>query len=148
MVTEDVLAALVGEAFAQSHAPLIILGGFKKTGIYHFNPGKVSHQQLAPSKALKKSIPPPVATFTPEQVAEFKECHEEGHDVEDSTYSTRLNIYHPSEGSVSSAVTTDISSPGPSISASLGANAMTSTLDAAEYPSQCQFFNFNSRDIS
>ena len=135
VVTEDVLAALVGEAFVQSHTPLNILGGFKKTGIYPFNP-EASDRQLAPSKALKKPIPPPVATFTPAQIAKFEECYKDGYDVEDHTYSAWLNIYHPSKGSVSTcAVTTDISSPGSSVSASLGANAQTSTPDAAISPS-------------
>ena len=48
VITEDILAALVGDAFAQSHTSLNILGGFKKAGIYPFNPGEVSDQQLAP----------------------------------------------------------------------------------------------------
>ena len=135
VVTKDVLVALVGEAFVQSHTPLNIFGGFKKTGIYPFNPGEVSDRQLAPSRALKKPIPPPVATFTPEQIAKFEECYKEGYDVEDPIYSTWLNIYYPSKGSVSSAVTTDISSPGSSVSASLRANAKTSTPDAAISPS-------------
>lgn len=38
VVTEDVFASLVGEAFGQSHTPLNILSGFKKNGIYPFNP--------------------------------------------------------------------------------------------------------------
>jgi len=36
-----ILAALVGDAFAQSHTPLNILGSFKKAGIYPFNPEEV-----------------------------------------------------------------------------------------------------------
>ena len=54
VVTEDILAALVCDAFAQSHTPLNILGGFKKAGIYPFNLEEVSDQQHAPSKALTK----------------------------------------------------------------------------------------------
>ena len=34
VITEDVLASVVGSAIAQSHTPLNILGGFKKAGIY------------------------------------------------------------------------------------------------------------------
>ena len=49
IITEDILASVVGDAFAQSHTPLNILDGFKKTGIY---PGEVSDRQPAPSKAL------------------------------------------------------------------------------------------------
>ena len=47
VITEDILATVVGEAFAQSHTPLNILGGFKKSGIYPFNPGEVSDGWLA-----------------------------------------------------------------------------------------------------
>ena len=85
VVTEDVLAALVGEAFAQSHTPLNILGGFKKTGIYPFNPGEVSDRQLAPSMALRKPMPQ-VPTFSPEQTAQFEVRYKEGYDVQDTTY--------------------------------------------------------------
>ena len=123
VITEDVLAALVGKAFAQSHTPLNVLGGFKKAGIYPFNPGEVSDRQLAPSVALRKPIPPQVPTFTPEQIAAFKVRYEEGYDVEDATYSAWLSIYHPSTDSVSSAATIVSSSPGSSASAC----AMTST---------------------
>ena len=50
------MAALVGDAFAQSHTPLNILGSFKKAGIYPFNPEEVhlSDRQLAPSKAKNR----------------------------------------------------------------------------------------------
>ena len=34
VITEDILATVVGDVFAQSHTPLNILGGFKKSGIY------------------------------------------------------------------------------------------------------------------
>ena len=57
VITEDILAIVVSGAFAQSHTPLNILGGFKKSGIYPFNLGEVSDQQLAPSKALVKPSP-------------------------------------------------------------------------------------------
>lgn len=49
-ITEDILASVVGDAFAQSHTPLNILGVFKKTGIY---PGEVRDRQLTLSKALQ-----------------------------------------------------------------------------------------------
>lgn len=72
VVTEDVIAALVGEAILQSHTPLNILGGFKKAGIYPFNPGEVSDRQLAPSTFFNKKAAPQVPTFTPEQMAKFE----------------------------------------------------------------------------
>ena len=42
VITEDILSSLVGNALAQSLTPINIFGGFKKAGIYPFNPGKVS----------------------------------------------------------------------------------------------------------
>ena len=65
VLTGDILAALVCDAFAQSHTPLNILGGLKKAGIYPFNLREVSDRQLAPSKALTKPTPP-VPTFSTE----------------------------------------------------------------------------------
>ena len=53
VITEDVLASIVGTAIAQSHTPLNILAGFIKAGIYPFNPEEVGDRQIAPSKALK-----------------------------------------------------------------------------------------------
>ena len=54
VITEDVLASVVASTIAQLDTPLNLLGGFKKAGIYPFNPGEVSDRQLAPSKVLKK----------------------------------------------------------------------------------------------
>ena len=67
----------LSEALAQSHTPLNILGGFKKAGIYPFNPGEVSDRQLAPSTVFKKKCAPQVPTFTPEQIAKFEARYEE-----------------------------------------------------------------------
>ena len=114
VVTEDVLASLVGEAFGQSHTPLNILSGFKKTGIYPFNPGEIRDRQLAPSLPLRKQTPQ-VPTFSQEQVSLFEVHYKEGYDVEDATYLQWKNIYHPeatstvSSSSVSAVVS---SSPG------------------------------------
>ena len=72
VVTADVIAALVGEALLQSHTPLNILGGFKKAGIYPFNPGEASDRQLAPSTPFDKKAAPQVPTFTREQMAKFE----------------------------------------------------------------------------
>ena len=112
VITEDVLASVVGIAIAQSHTPLNILGGFKKTGIYPFNPGEVSDRQLAPSKALKK---PSAQYFSPEQVTLFEQRFEEGYDVSDPTHLAWKSANHPSPTSVSSgksaATSSSITSP-------------------------------------
>ena len=112
VITQDVLASVVGIAIAQSHTPLNILGGFKKTGIYPFNPGEVSDRQLAPSKALKK---PSAPYFSPEQVTLFEQRFEKGYDVSDPTYLAWKSANHPSPISVSSgksaATSSSITSP-------------------------------------
>ena len=117
VVTEDILAALVGDTFAQSHTPPNILGGFKKAGIYPFNPGEVSDRQLAPSKALTKPTPQ-VPTFSPEQIAGFEVQYAEDYDVQDVTYLAWKSIYHPSPESVSNAATSTSASITSSVSVS------------------------------
>ena len=52
IVTTDVLASLVGEAWPCSFTPLNILSGFRKCGIQPFNPGKVGDRTLAASKGV------------------------------------------------------------------------------------------------
>ena len=51
IITSDVIALLVGEAWPQALTPLNIMGGFRKCGIYPLNPGAVTDRQLAPSLA-------------------------------------------------------------------------------------------------
>ena len=97
VITEDILVSVVGSAIAQSHTPLNILGGFKKAGIYPFNPGEVSDRLLAPSKALKK---PSAQWF----LQLFEQQFEEGYDVPDPAYLAWKSANHPSPESVSSEV--------------------------------------------
>ena len=52
VVTVEVLASLVSEAYAGSFTPVNIMKGFKKTGIWPINPGEVTDRQIIPSKAL------------------------------------------------------------------------------------------------
>lgn len=124
VITEDILATVVAEAFAQSHTPLNTLGGFKKSGIYPFNPGEVSDRQVAPSKALVEPSSQPPA-FSPEQIALFEKRYAEGYDVPDPTYLAWKSANYPSPESVVS--TTAVSSPGSSASVVVGtANTATS----------------------
>ena len=51
VITSDVIALLVGEAWPQALTPLNIMEGFRKCGIYPLNPGAVTDRQLAPSHA-------------------------------------------------------------------------------------------------
>lgn len=105
VITEDVLASIVGIAITQSHTPLNILAGFKKAGIYPFNPGEVSDRQIAPSKALKAPTSKP-QSFSAKQVKLFEQRFEEGYDVPDPEYLAWKNVNHPSPESVSSGTST------------------------------------------
>ena len=108
VVTEDILAALVGDAFTQSHTPLNILGGS----------GEVNDQQLAPAKALTKPTPQ-VLTFSLEQIAQFEVQYAEGYDVQDATYLAWKSMYHPNPESVSSAATSTFAIITSSVSVSV-----------------------------
>ena len=118
VITTDVIALLVAEAWPQSMQPLNI-SGFRKCGIYPINPGEVSDRQLAPSKAgssteepynlshssskftlssstnsqpEEKLLP---SIFTKEQEAQYQTRYEEGYDVYDCSYVTWLQLIHP-----------------------------------------------------
>ena len=52
VITPDVIASLLGEAWPESVTPMNIMSGFKKYGIYPLNPGVVTDRQLAPATAL------------------------------------------------------------------------------------------------
>ena len=116
VITSDVIAALVAEAWLMSLTPVNIMGGFKKCGIYPINPGEVSDRQLAPSKAfqpqkpsqvgsesekikqLESSSDSPVAgndLFTPEEEVLYKRRYDEGYDLADPGYMVWLKINHP-----------------------------------------------------
>ena len=117
VITTDVIASLVAEAWPQSMTPLNIMSGFRKCGIYPINPGEVSDRQLAPSKAVRPKNPslshsssdftlsssadsqpedkllPSI--FTKEQEALCQTRYEEGYDVYDCSYVTWLQLNHP-----------------------------------------------------
>ena len=122
VITEDILASLVGSALAQSHTPINIFSGFKKAGIYPFNPGEVSDRQLAPLKALTTQKP---VEFSQEQVKKFERQFTEGYDINDPTYLTWKRIYHPSPQSASTGVA--ISESPTSVSASSTCTAESPT---------------------
>ena len=100
VITEDILSFLVGNALAQSHTPINIFSGFKKAGIYPFNPGEVSDRQLAPSKAHNNQLSQVPLQFSPEQVTQFEKQYTEGYDVPDPNYLAWKNIHHPSPESI------------------------------------------------
>ena len=60
VVTVEVLASLVSEAYAGSFMPVIIMKRFKRTGIWPINPGEITDRKIVPSKAVSsKKTPEP-----------------------------------------------------------------------------------------
>jgi hypothetical protein len=102
VITTDVLASLVGKAWPQSLTPLNILSGFRKCGIYPFNPGEVSDRQTAPSRGVTPqpqqdsqciSGSPNSPLFTEQQEAIFKKRYQEGYNINDPDYVARLKLH-------------------------------------------------------
>ena len=60
-ITTDVLASMVAQAYLTSFTPVNILSGFKKMGVYPFNPNAVDDWQLAPSAAFQTEKPIPTS---------------------------------------------------------------------------------------
>ena len=65
VITEDVVAFLVAEAWPLSFTLANIMSGFKKCSIYLINPGQVTDCQLALSKALRSQQNSAQASHTP-----------------------------------------------------------------------------------
>ena len=49
VITNDVLASLVAEAWPKAFTAVNVMASFKKTGVYPLNPGKVTNRQLRSS---------------------------------------------------------------------------------------------------
>jgi hypothetical protein len=103
VITTEILASMVGQAFPSSFTPVNILSGFRKTGIYLFNPSSVNDRQLAPSMAVTNISSPVVADqtialpkelmlFSPEKDRLFARKFAEGYDIHSD-----LNIRHGSK---------------------------------------------------
>ena len=87
MITTEVLASLLGQAWPESITPVNVMSGFKKCGIYPLNPGEISDRQLGLSRAFVRSASysnlldrSPASNFTPEQETlystRFEECYD------------------------------------------------------------------------
>ena len=73
VVTTNVLASLVGEAWSHSFTPLNILSGFRKCGIQPLcNPTHSARTQTS-----REESPP----LSPEKIALFEKRYEEGYDM-------------------------------------------------------------------
>jgi len=98
VVTPDMLASLVAEAWPSSFTAVNIMAGFKKTGVYPLNPGEVTDRQLAPSKAVCSQAAvtnsdPPV--FSKEKEALYQRRFEEKYDIKDPEYLAWVKLNHP-----------------------------------------------------
>ena len=117
------------------------MSGFKKCGIYPFNPSAVEDRQTDPSKAFRSQKPedkpqpvgeqpsdPGSPLFTSEQEALFKRRFEEGYDLNDPAYMAWLKINHPEvalsiTGSDELSLSSEKSIPSSSTTASVGVSS-------------------------
>ena len=133
VVTVEVLASLVSEAYAGSFTPVNIMKGFKKTGIWPINPGEVTDRQIIPSKALSsKKTPEPSSPTTHDTVTEnqqsplfspeleklYQKRFEEKYDLQDPDYIAWLKINHPELNTSGSVTLSDTSSEKLSLTSS------------------------------
>ena len=93
VTTSNKLASLVAEAWSQSHTPLNIMSGFKKSGIFPLNLSEVTDRQIAPPKLFQQQSTKssqdvgseiPTSTtkdplFSPDKVALYKKRYKEGY---------------------------------------------------------------------
>lgn len=109
LVTPGVLLlrmSLVAEAWPHSFTLLNVMSGFKKCGLFPFNPSAMDDRQSAPSKAFQATpTPEPTAEetitepssplFTKEQESLYSKRYEEGYDLDDPGFVAWLKINHP-----------------------------------------------------
>lgn len=121
IITTDLIATMVGEAWPLSLTPVNIMSGFRKCGIFPLNPGQISDRQTAPSRTFcsEENSPRPeetstasVSTSSCAQEALFQKRYEEGgFDLCDAEYVCWLQKNHPeallSDHSTTSLPTTD-----------------------------------------
>jgi hypothetical protein len=112
VVTAHSIAGLVGEAWPRVFTPINIMSGFKKSGIYPFNPGEVSDRMLAPAKAVRKHQGDETCavSFSEEKVALFQRRFEEGYNICDPEYTLWLKQAHPDSSSNGGSSATPVSS--------------------------------------
>ena len=130
VITTEILASLVAEAWPCSFTSLNIMSGFKKCGLFPLNPSAVDDRQSAPSKAFRaasnpesvgEADPEPVGEtisepssplFTKEQESLYSRRYEEGYDLDDPGFVAWLKINHPDQCvSVRSAPSFSTSTP-------------------------------------
>ena len=92
VITKFTFSALFNTAWTKSMTISNICSGFRKCGIYPFNPGAVSCGNL-PSNTCESNQP----DFSAEKIALFERRYEEEYDIADPEYEKWLQYYHPSD---------------------------------------------------
>ena len=141
VITADKLASLIAEAWPHSFTALNIMSGFRKCGVFPFNPSAVTDRQIAPSKVFHRQSPEIQSDstsvlcsspqlFSPEKEALFRKRYDEGYDIKEPEYVAWLKINHPE---------TDVStcSTGKSPSISSSSQASHSSLSEILVLPQC-----------
>lgn len=106
VVTKYSFSTLLNEAWGKTMVPTVISSGFRRSGIYPFNPEALDYGEVTnpssneqagdqPSTSFQKDKTVP--TFTPEQETLFARRFEESYDLVDPLYSQWLEINHPQE---------------------------------------------------
>ena len=109
VVTKFTFSTLFNEAWVKTMTPAVIISGFKRSGIYPFNPEaldygmntdvtKKTKQTTTESARLKSQTSLKNAIhFSAEQEKKFQRRYEEGFNIADPEYLQWLEINHPSE---------------------------------------------------
>ena len=148
VVTTDLIALLLAQAWPQSVTPVNAMSGFRKCGIYPLNPGQISDRELAPSRAFVHSSSDSqlfMEQFSQEQIDLFKTRFEEGFDLDDSDYLKWREIYHPDmcTNTISACSTEDVvSDASPSVSHS---NPSAASLKTCATDSLCSLTSASSQ---
>ena len=127
VITADKIASLIAEAWPHSFTAVNTMSGFRKCGVFPFNPSAVTDRQIAPqSKAFRRQVPEQQSDecssplFSPEKEALYQKQYDEGYDIRDPGYVAWLKINHPeAELSTCSTASTERS---PSLVSSTGAS--------------------------
>ena len=114
IVTKYTFSALLNEAWGKTMVPNIISSGFKRSGIYPFNPSAIdyrmdesmlekqshnesSSQPTNTSGATEHSEKQQQKSFSADQEKLYKRRYEENYNLPDPEYLEWLKINHPSE---------------------------------------------------
>ena len=114
IVTKYTFSTLLNEAWGKTMVPNIISSGFKRSGIYPFNPNaidygvdgsmleKQSHSETSSipvntSSVTKSSEKEPEKSFSADQEKLYQRRYEENYNLPDPEYLEWLKINHPSE---------------------------------------------------